>query len=70
MEKSGSNIRNEITKAEKNVKYWYYVDHKSNRGLCNQTIRGTRVYDGKIYKINKLDIRTKEGVALLKACIQ
>lgn len=64
--KKWSNIRNEITKAEKNVKYWYYVDHKSNRGLCNQTIRGTRVYDGKIYKINKLDIRTKEGVALFK----
>ena len=51
--KKWSNIRNEITRAEKNVKYWYYVDHKSNRGLCNQKIRGTRVYDGKIYKIHK-----------------
>lgn len=61
-----SNIRNEIIRAEKEIKYWYYVDHKSNRGLCNQTIRGTREYDGKIYKINKLDIRTKEGVALFK----
>lgn len=61
-----SSIRNEITNAEKRVKYWYYVDHKSNRGLCNQTIRGTREYDGKIYKINKLDIRTKEGAALFK----
>ena len=64
--KKWSNIRNEITRAEKNVKYWYYVDHKSNRGLCNQKIRGTRVYDGKIYKINKLDIRKKEGAALFK----
>lgn len=27
--KKWSNIRNEITRAEKNVKYWYYVDHKS-----------------------------------------
>lgn len=44
------------------VKYWHYVMRKSNRGLCNQTIRGTREYDGKQYKINKLDIRTKEGI--------
>ena len=51
---------------EKNVKYWYYVDRKSNRGLCNQTIRGTREYAGKTYKINKLDIRTKEGVKVFK----
>lgn len=55
-------IRNTITEAEKNVKYWYYVDKKSNRGLCNQTIRGTRQYDNTIYKINKFDIRTKEGL--------
>lgn len=61
-----SNIRHEITNAEKRVKYWYYVDRKSNRGLCNQTIRGTRTYEGKTFKINKFDIRTKEGVALFK----
>lgn len=61
-----SNIRNEITRAEKNVKYWYYVDRKSNRGLCNQTIRGTRVYEGKTYKINKLDIRKEEGIQIFK----
>lgn len=61
-----SNIRQEITRAENEVKYWYYVDRKANRGLCNQTIRGTREYDDKIYKINKLDIRTKEGVAIFK----
>lgn len=61
-----SNIRNEITRAEKEVKYWYYVDRKPNRGLCNQTIRGTREYGGTTYKINKLDIRTKEGAALFK----
>lgn len=61
-----TNIRQEITRAEKEVKYWHYVDRKSNRGLCNQTIRGTREYDGKTYKINKLDIRTKEGVATFK----
>ena len=64
--KKWSNIRTQITKAEKQVKYWYHVDHKSNRGLCNQTIRGTRTYEGKTYKINKLDIRTKEGAALFK----
>lgn len=61
-----SNIRREITTAERRVKYWYYVDRKSNRGLCNQTIRGTREYGGKTYKINKMDIRTKDGVALFK----
>jgi CRISPR-associated endonuclease Csn1 len=61
-----SNIRSEITEAEKNVKYWYYVDHKANRGLCNQTIRGTREYDGKTYKINKLDIRTQDGFKRFK----
>lgn len=60
------NIRSEITRAEKMVKYWHLVDRKANRRLCNQTIRGTREYDGKTYKINKLDIRTKEGVALFK----
>ena len=61
-----ANIRSEIVRAEKNVKFWYYVLRKSNRGLCNQTIRGTREYDGKQYKINKLDIRTKEGAAVFK----
>ena len=66
MGKKWSNIRTQITKAEKQVKYWYHVDHKSNRGLCNQTIRGTRTYEGKTYKINKLDIRTKRGAALFK----
>lgn len=59
-------IRREITRAEKDVKFWYYVDRKSNRGLCNQTIRGTRTYNGKTLKINKFDIRTKEGAALFK----
>ena len=61
-----STIRNEITRAEKNVKYWFRVDKKANRGLCNQTIRGTRNYDGKTYKINKFDIRTKDGVKTFK----
>ncbi len=65
--KKWSNIRTQITKAEKQVKYWYHVDHKSNRGLCNQTIRGTRTYEGKTYKINKLDIRTKRGLHFLKS---
>ena len=61
-----SNIRNEIIRAEKDVKFWHYVMKKSNRGLCNQTIRGTREYDGKQYKINKLDIRTKDGLTVFR----
>lgn len=59
-------IRNEIVRAEKEVKYWYYVDKKANRGLCNQTIYGTRTYDGVTYKINHFDIRTKNGIELFK----
>ena len=61
-----SAIRNEIVKAEKDVKFWHFIVRKSNQGLCNQTIRGTREYDGKKYKINKFDIRTKEGIKLFK----
>lgn len=56
-----SQIRQYLMEAEKNVKYRHRVDTKCNRGLCNQTIRGSREYDGKIYKINKFDIRSKEG---------
>lgn len=61
-----ANIRGEVLRAEKEVKFWYYQIRKVNRGLCNQTIRGTREYDGKKYKINKLDIRTKDGFATFK----
>ena len=61
-----SQIRREITRAEKDVRFWHFVSRKCNRGLCNQTIRGTREYGGKIYKINKFDIRTKEGLKVFK----
>ena len=61
-----ANIRGEVLRAEKEVKFWYYQVRKVNKVLCNQTIRGTRDYDGKKYKINKLDIRTKEGFAKFK----
>lgn len=59
-------IRTNIVKAEKEVKYWYYVDRKCNRGLCNQTIYGTRYYNGKTYKINSFDIRSDAGVKKFK----
>ena len=51
-------IKNNISEAEKNIKYWHRVDKKINRGLCNATIRGTRVVDDKIMKINKVNIYT------------
>ena len=51
--------------AEKN-KYWYQVDKKCNRGLCNQTIYGTREIEGKTYKISKLNIRTDDGYSKFK----
>ncbi len=60
------NIHEEITRAEKEVKYWYMVDKKVNRGLCNQTIYGSRKFNNKIYKINKFDIRTKDGIGQFK----
>lgn len=59
-------IREHIQTAEKKVKYWHKVDRKPNRTLCNQTIRGTKAYDGKLQKINKIDIYTANGWATLK----
>lgn len=62
-----SQIKRHIEDAEKKVKYWHAVDSKCNRGLCNQTIYGTREIDGKIYKISRTaDIRTKSGFESLK----
>lgn len=59
--------RNTIQEAKKSVKYWYQIDRKCNRGLCNQTIYGTRVIDGKVMKISRTaDIRTKQGLEALK----
>lgn len=49
-------IKRLISDAEKQVKYWHKVDTKPNRGLSNATIYGTREYEGKTFKINKLDI--------------
>lgn len=62
-------IRTNIKQAEKKVKYWHKVDRKCNRSLCNQTIRGTRSMDNKIYKINKLDLYTDDGVGKFKKLI-
>ncbi len=62
-------IKTNISKAEKEVKYSYYVDKKLNRGLCNQTIRGSREYDGKTYKINKLNIYSQDGIKTFKNMI-
>lgn len=59
-------IRSNILEAEKKVKYWHKVDKKPNRGLCNQTIRGTRKINGKTMKINKIDIYSKDGWNTLK----
>lgn len=61
----GWSIRKTLINAEKNVQYWYKVDTKANRTLCNQTIRGTRNLDDKVYKVNKLNIYSKEGYKTL-----
>ncbi len=62
-------IRANIKKAEKQVKFWHKRDSKPNRGLCNQTIRGTRNDNGTIKKVNKLDIYDPSGVVTLKKMI-
>lgn len=51
-----SKIKDEIQEAEKHVKYHYKVDKKCNRGLCKQTIYGTRIKNGVPYKICYFDI--------------
>lgn len=63
-------ISQTIAMAEKNVKFWHKVDKKFNRSLCNQTIRGTRTINDKIYKINKIDVRTKDGYKTFKTKIE
>lgn len=60
--KKWGEIKHHIEDEEKKVKFWHAVDTKCNRGLCDQTIYGTKNIDGKIYKISRTkDIRTKEG---------
>ena len=63
-------IKQNIVNAEKKVKYWYRVDKKCNRGLCNQTIRGTREYEDKVYKVNKLKLREDDGYKTFKNMIE
>lgn len=62
-------IRTNILKAEKQVKFWHKRDSKPNRGLCNQTIRGTRNDNGVIKKVNKLNIYEPSGIKTLKKMI-
>jgi len=62
-------IRKTIQNAEKRNKYWYQVNNKCNRALCNQTVYGTREIDGKTCKISKLSIRTDDGIKKLKGIL-
>lgn len=64
------NIKRNIQAAEKKVKFWHKVDKKPNRGLCNQTIRGTRVVDDKVMKINKLNIYQPNDYKRLKEMLE
>lgn len=59
-------IRKSIKEGEEKIKYWHRVDTKPNRGLCNQTIRGTRKREGKLWKINKLNIYDQEDIKKLR----
>ncbi len=62
-------IIREIKVAQSRVKYWFKVDKKPNRGLCNQTIYGTRNVDGETYKINKLNLYNAEDVKKIRQMI-
>ena len=61
--------KDNIVEAHDRVKYWYRVDKKVNRQLCNQTIRGTRLIDGIVYKINSFDIYNTKKADLEKKLI-
>lgn len=65
-QKKWQQIKKTIMQAAEKNKYWYQVDKKCNRGLCNQTIYGTREIEGKTYKISKLNIRTDDGYSKFK----
>lgn len=62
-------IRKKIIEAEEKVKYNYKIDKKCNRGLCNQTIYGTREKDGKIHKISSYNIYDDKECNSLKKMI-
>ncbi len=63
-------MRKNISDAKDKIKYWYMVDKKVNRGLCNQTIRGSREIDGKKYKINKYNIYSDDNVKSIRDIIK
>lgn len=63
-------VRSNIENAAKENKYWYQINKKSNRALCNQTVYGTRNIDEKKYKISKLDIRTDDGIKKFKKIVE
>lgn len=63
-------IRKNIAAAKEKTKYWHKVDKKANRSLGNQTIRGTRNKNGKVIKINKLDLYDISDVKRFKEKIK
>ncbi len=62
-------IKKNIEKAAEKNKYWYQVNRKCNRGLCDRTIYGTRNFDGRTVEIRKLDIRTDDGIKKFKGIV-
>ncbi len=63
-------IRGNIENAAEKNKYWYQVNKKCNRALCNQTIYGTRQDGEKIYKVAKLNIRNDSDAETIKKMIK
>lgn len=61
-QKKWRDIKLSILAAQDKIKYWYRVDKKCNRGLCNQTIYGTRELDGERYTIDNLNLYDKNNV--------
>ncbi len=60
-QKKWKEIKDNLSNAEKDVKYWYKPDRKANRQISDETIYGTREIDGVVYKINSFNIRANDG---------
>ena len=60
----------EIRMAEKQIKFSHKENRKCNRGLCDQTIYGTRVKDGDIWAIGKLDLYDNKDMKQFKNMIE
>ncbi|MBR1861488.1 MAG: type II CRISPR RNA-guided endonuclease Cas9 [Lachnospiraceae bacterium] len=62
-------FKKQVNEAESKIKIWYKVDKKCNRGLCNQTIYGTRDLNGEKYIVDSLDLYNNDDIKNLRKLI-